>query len=659
MPQHLLGVDSGGTFTDFVYLTDGEFRVHKVLSTPDAPDIAVSRGIAALGLDALVATGRLQVIHGTTVATNAVLQGKGVRTAYITNSGLSDVPLIGRQVRSRLYDLRPGKPTPPIEESMLFEIDARLAADGEVVTPMDQLMLDSLKESVVLHRPAAIAINLLFSFINDEHERQVEALFEQPHDGSSYFISRSSFVLPEYREYERGIATWVNAWIGPLIERYMISVKDMLAPSSVSIMQSSGMTISADQASRRAVNLLLSGPAGGLAAAGMFQPSNVMTFDMGGTSTDVALMADGIRLTSESTVADLPIAVPMADIHTIGAGGGSIASVDAGGLLRVGPQSAGAQPGPACYGLGGDLPTVTDANLLLGRLRPDAFLGGEMSLSEDRAEGALLPLAKSLSITVEEAALGILEVANEHMTQALRHISVQRGFDPGDFTLVCFGGAGGLHLCALAEAMNMHRAMVPVMSGVLSALGMLATNPGRELTRTHRSRLELLASQELEGHFIALERQGLEEMQNEGVTGMDRRRSLDLRYLGQTFTINVPFSDIPKCEEHFHESHERQYGHRLDKPVELVNVRVHLEARRPQLTIPRLDNSVPGVAVDSVDLRSVGSSVPVYLRGSLTSGQQLHGPALIIDTHATSLVLAGWNMRVDEFGNLQLEQSRG
>ena len=649
MAAHLLGVDTGGTFTDFVYLSQYTFRVHKVLSTPSNPALAISKGIQDLDLGDIVKSGNLLVIHGTTVATNVALQGRGVETAYITNRGIADVLRIGRQTRSKLYDLRASKVEPPIKQSLTFEVDARLDANGNEVTALNESQLTQLKKAVELRKPDSIAINLLFSFLNDEHEKRIEALFDE-----AFFVSRSSYVLPEYKEYERGITTWVNAWIGPLIKDYMLAVERLLAPSPISIMQSSGTTIAADQAAKRAVNILLSGPAGGLSAARLFQTRNIITFDMGGTSTDVSLISDGIRLTNDNIVGEFPIAVPMADIHTIGAGGGSIAYIDGGGLLQVGPHSAGANPGPACYGLGGREATVTDANLVLGRLRPEAFLGGTMILNRQLAVDALAPIAAKFSLSVEDAALGILRVANEHMCQALRHISIQRGFNPNDFTLVCFGGAGGLHLCALAEAIKINRAMLPVMSGVLSALGMIATNPGREMARTHRKDMHQLTEQELQSLFSALLKKGSAELKAEGVSRVDHTFSLDLRYVGQAFTINVPFTNILSCEESFHKLHYRQYGHSLSAPVELLNVRVHIEGKRAPLKIPPLQASQEGESTELIDLPDIGQQVPVFERESLCANQKLEGPSLIVDRYATSLVLEGWQLEVDEVGNILL-----
>jgi N-methylhydantoinase A len=649
MSQHLLGIDTGGTFTDFVYLHDRHFQVHKVLSTPQAPQEAIFKGLTDMGLDEIAAGGKLMVVLGTTVATNATLEGRGVPTAYITNEGLADTLYIGRQTRPELYNLDVRKPGIDLPQRLLLEVGARLDANGVEISAFADNELAQLKEKIEELAPRAIAINLLFSFINDSHEVQIEALF-----GSEYFVSRSSFVLPEYREYERGVTTWLNAWIGPLIDEYLLSVKQSLEPSGVSVMQSSGVTIAADQAARRAVNLLLSGPVGGLQAAQIIDPeSRLITFDMGGTSTDVSLVDGEIKLTSESSIANLPIAIPMADIHTIGAGGGSIAYIDDGGLLQVGPASAGARPGPACYGLGGTRPTVTDANLVLRRLHADNFLGGTMQLDIESAMAAMLPLAAQLDMQVEELAAGIIDIANEHMTQALRVISVQRGFDPREFTLVCFGGAGGLHFCDLAEALEMDSAIVPVNSGVLSALGMLATSPGREITRTHRTLLSATNDKQIRTLFDGLQTQGELELNGEGVSNPQAKYSLDLRYQGQTFALTTPYKDLRTAEIEFHELHERRYRHRLDKPVELLNLRLHLEAKRVDLTLPPWTGS-PGEP-SSLNLPEHGV-VAIYNRDQLTVDQRFTGPALITETHATTLIKRNWEVLVDPVGNLILKK---
>ncbi|MDH3981126.1 MAG: hydantoinase/oxoprolinase family protein, partial [Gammaproteobacteria bacterium] len=386
--RRFLGVDTGGTFTDFVSFDGARLRVHKVLSTPDAPERAILQGIAELGLS----TDGLQVIHGSTVATNAALERKGVRTAYITNRGMADVLTIGRQARRELYNLQPQPALPPVPRELCLEVGVRMGADGVHVAELTAADRSALLASIEQLRPEAVAINLLFSFLDDSDERSIESWLP---DGM--FVSRSSEVLPEYKEYERGIATWLNAWVGPRVAGYLERLDQALAPAPVAVMQSAGGTVRADLAGRKAVHLLLSGPAGGLMGARLIGQqaghTRLLTFDMGGTSTDVALIDGDIRLTSEGHIGPWPVAVPMVDMHTIGAGGGSIARLDSGGLLQVGPESAGAVPGPACYGQGGTQVTVTDANLVLGRLQPDAFLGGAMTLDAGAARRVLNQLA--------------------------------------------------------------------------------------------------------------------------------------------------------------------------------------------------------------------------------------------------------------------------
>ncbi|HNN36159.1 MAG TPA: hydantoinase/oxoprolinase family protein, partial [Pseudomonadales bacterium] len=455
----VLGIDTGGTFTDFV-LFDGErLHIHKVLSTPEAPDEAIATGMAELGLEAPLRQGKLLLVHGSTVATNAALEGKGVPTLFVTNRGFRDLLTIGRQIRRELYELMPAPLPPPVPAELCFEVDTRRDHLGRLITPLTDADLTRLRHAIATLAPQAVAICLLYSFM-DESEEQALAAALPP----GLFVSCSSQVLPEYREYERGIATWLNSWLGPLVSDYLGRLSARTAPAPLTIMQSSGGTVAAEQARQRAVNLLLSGPAGGMAAARHLADTlgerQLITFDMGGTSTDVGLLSGGeLTLTNEGRIGPYPVAVPMVDLHTIGAGGGSIAFLDDGGGLWVGPRSAGALPGPACYGRGGREPTVTDANLLLGRLRPERFLGGAMPLDVAAAQRAIATLADPLGLSLEETAAGIIEIANEQMIRALRLISVERGHDPRQFRLCCFGGAGGLHLCRLAEALGIRRAL--------------------------------------------------------------------------------------------------------------------------------------------------------------------------------------------------------
>lgn len=653
MSRVLLGVDTGGTFTDFVCFDGSALRIHKVLSTPAAPEQAILQGIRELGLQKRP----FYLIHGSTVATNAVLERKGVRVAYVTNYGLGDVLSIGRQARRDLYELQPRPLPPPVPAELCIETGGRLAADGQVVEPLTEGECAQVLQRIEALAPQAVAVNLLFSFIDDGFERRIEALLPD-----KLFVSRSSDVLPEYREYERGIATWLNAWVGPLVEGYVARLQAAVSPAPVSVMQSSGQTISAGQAARRAVRLLLSGPAGGLTGvrrvARELGIARLLSFDMGGTSTDVALIDGSVSLTSEGSIGGYPVAVPMVDMHTIGAGGGSIARVDEGGMLHVGPESAGADPGPACYGRGGRRATVTDAHLVLGRLRPGAFLGGDMQLDEHAAHAALADLAGSLGTDVEQAAEGVIRLANEHMVQALRVISVQRGVDPRDFVLSAFGGAGGLHVCALAEALGMRRALVPIHAGVLSALGMLAAPRGRQLSHTVRALLAQQRDEELAERLRQLAAEGCAALQIEGVDAgqITREASMDLRYLGQSYTLNVPYHSVAQAIDAFHRLHERRFGHRLEADVELVNLRVGLYAAEPELVLTTEGGGCAAEPIERAALAGVADAVPVWRRQDLPADRPLQGPALIIDRVATSYIAPAWRAVRHVSGSLVLER---
>jgi N-methylhydantoinase A len=654
----ILGVDTGGTFTDFVLYRDGTITTHKVLSTPHAPEQAILQGVAELGLHQ-AGIDTLYIVHGSTVATNAVLEGKGVRTAFITNHGLRDLLTIGRQTRRELYNLQPHPPPIPVARELCLETGGRLGADGSVIEPLSDTDLDVLCNTLETLAPQAVAINLLFSYLDPQFEERIEAAL-----GEHYFVSRSSSVLPEFREYERGITTWLNAYVGPLVAGYLSRLQQGIPRATVSVMQSSGGTIAAEQAGRQAVHMLLSGPAGGLAAARFLgqqvQRSRLLTFDMGGTSTDVAMVAGDLQLTSEGQIAGYPVAIPMVDMHTIGAGGGSIAFLDRGGMLQVGPESAGATPGPACYGLGGSRPTVTDANLILGRLRGDAFLGGEMLLDIAAAREAMQSVAAPLGLSLEQAAEGVIRIANEHMSHALRVISVQRGIDPRILTLVSFGGAGGLHVCALAESLGMQLAMVPMHAGVLSALGMLVAPRSRQLSRTHIVRLTDLELTQIVTVLAELEEQGRVELRAEGVADADieMQPSLDLRYEGQSYYLNVSWDhDLAASEEAFHHFHMERYGHELSLPVELVNVRLGLRAAVTAMKLRSLAQAPPGCPYDTISLYGVAQAAGVFARQDLVSGQKLCGPALITETVSTTYLAPGWHCEVDAIGNLLLHQA--
>ena len=669
----LLGVDTGGTFTDFVLWRDGCMRVHKVLSTPAAPERAILQGIAELGLDPdglrVVHGDGLRVVHGSTVATNAVLEGKGARTVFVTNRGFGDLLAIGRQARTALYDLQPSQRPPPVPAALCVETGGRLAADGTILEPLTAEDLSDLRAALSRLAPESVAINLLFSYLDDGAERAIaDAL---PAD---LFVSRSSEVLPLIGEYERGMATWLNARVGPVVAGYIDRLRAGLPGARLSVMQSSGEAVSAAQTARQAVRLLLSGPAGGLVGAGFVARSagigRLLTFDMGGTSTDVALVDGAPRLTTEGRIAGWPVAVPMVDMHTIGAGGGSIARVDAGGALLVGPASAGADPGPVCYGNGGDEPTVTDANLVLGRLRADAFLGGRMRLDANAARRALTRLGLDMRLSgeriAEEAAIGVIALADEHMARALRVISVQRGVDPRSSHLCSFGGAGGLHVCALADALGMTRALVPARAGVLSALGMLVTPPGRLLTRTWLGLLAEREDKEVIAALDALAEQGMRALAEEGVDAatLTREDSLDLRYRGQSCALNVLWQGGVATANAFTDLHLARYGHQLDLPVELLNLRVRLTAPAQAVTLPELafppapessSESFRNLTPRSPSAReSAPGPVAVLARATLAVGSRLPGPAVILDDVATTWLAPGWRAVCDRDGNLLL-----
>jgi N-methylhydantoinase A len=650
--MRLLGIDTGGTFTDFVYYDGADLRIHKVLSTPSDPAAAILQGIAELKLD----TAQLHIVHGSTVATNALLENKLARTAYIANHGLKDILRIGRQARPELYNLMPETVSPPVPSELCFEVGARLSASGAELSALQPGELRQLHAQLLESGVEAVAISLLFSFLDPGHERQVAQALPQ-----NLFVACSSEVLPEAREYERGIATWINAGLGPVMQRYLGRLRRELQCASLAVMQSSGGTLSAGQAERNAVRLLLSGPAGGLAAArAVAQTSGygkLLTFDMGGTSTDVALVDGEIRLTAEAYIGRYPVAVSMIDMHTIGAGGGSIARLDGGGMLRIGPESAGAAPGPACYGRGGTLPTVTDANAVLGRLPAALRLGGHLELQVSAAVSAFQPLARDMGLSVEQAAAGVIRMVNEHMVQALRLISVRRGVAIDDYMLVSFGGAGGLHVCALADLLGLRRALVPLHAGVLSALGMLLAPRQRLLSHSLQALLAEVPERKIADLMQQLRATALRELLAEGVAeaATATQYSVDLRYRGQSYTLELPWQSATATGRAFHERHQREYGHRMEMPIELVNVRVLVRSPPPAIQLP-LWQAQAAAPRDYVTVHGHAKPVLRCFRDSLRIGERLPGPAVICETAATTFIDPGWIGEMDTYGNLILEK---
>jgi N-methylhydantoinase A len=650
----LVGVDTGGTFTDFVLVEGGQVRTYKLPSTPDDPSQAV-----LAGLRHLLGDRETLVFHGSTVATNALLEGKGDAVVLVVTAGFRDLLTIGRQNRPRLYALHPRRQPPLVPRERTVEVHERILADGSVETPLTEAEKERVVAAVTASGCRSVALCLLHAYANPEHERQLLAALVD----AGLQVSASCRILPEYREFERASTTAVNAAVSPVMERYLRRLQQGLGAGHLKIMQSNGGSILAETAGHEAVRTILSGPAGGMVGAFATAKAagchRVLTFDMGGTSTDVALCEETIPFTAEMVIAGWPVKVPMIDIHTVGAGGGSIARIDAGGALRVGPQSAGADPGPVCYGRG-DAVTVTDANLYLGRLLPDRFLGGRMRLDVVRCRQAIEGLARQAGLEPVRLAEGILEVAEATMAGALRVVSIERGHDPRDFVLLPFGGAGGLHACALAEKLAIPRVLIPVHPGLLSAVGMILSDAIRDYSRSVL-RPSTVAVAELEGLLAPMRRQALTEMAAEGITGAQLQLlpSLDLRYRGQSFEVNVPL--VGDHLSAFHVEHERLYGYRDERrPTEIVTLRLRAVGRGPHPDLTRglciMGEAVPEQAVPVV-LGGVRLDCPLYERERLPCGSSFAGPALVVEETATLLVRPCWSVQVDGRGNLRLERS--
>lgn len=659
----LLGIDAGGTFTDFVFVEIGRsvtIEVHKTLSTPDAPERAIMQGIIALGLESKLQDRNLQIIHGSTVATNLVLEGKQARTVFVSNYGFGDMLQLARQTRPELYALDFPPIAPPVVAELCLETGGRIGADGSVVEPLLESEIDELVAKIQILKPQAVAINLLFSFLDDSFERAIETAIHRA--ALPVCVSRSSQVLPEYREYERGIATWLNASLSPAVSGYLQRLQAELGNNSLQLMQSSGETLGATQAADSAVNLLLSGPAGGLTAISYLGEQlgvgKIISFDMGGTSTDVALLDGDIGTTNEAFINRYPIAVSMVDMHTIGAGGGSIAFVDSGGMLQVGPQSAGADPGPACYDQGGTEATVTDANLVLGRLQADVALAGSLQLNSELASAAVQRIAEKIGLSIEQTALGIVSIANEHMAKAIRLISVNRGHDPQDFVLASFGGAGGLHVCALADAMQMRKAIVPIHGGVLSALGMVVAHRGRHFSKTFEIEISRINETQLNAEFATLEQHGIAQLSQEGLepSAMTIKRSADMRYRGQSYTLNIAWESSTEALDAFRQLHSKRYGYSHNTGIELVNIRVNVSVPNKRFDLPAVDSQ--STCNNFHRRRVYGHEVEAIIaaRADMNVGQKINGPAIITEYSATTFVESFWTVELDPLGNLLLEK---
>jgi N-methylhydantoinase A len=649
----ILAVDTGGTFTDLVLWRDGALETLKVASTPADPSQAVLDGIRAIVPDGT----QFVLLHGSTVATNALLERRGARVVLLTNQGFEDVIEIGRQNRPQLYALVGHRPPPLVARENRLGIPGRLGPTGEEVAPLDPSVLEALSALVAERGAEALAVSLLHSYADARHERAVADALAP----TGLPVSVSSDLLSEFREYERTSTTVVNAYVAPVMSSYLGRLQDEAGACRVTIMGSNGGAFPVERARREPVHTVLSGPAGGVVGALTWARrsgyDHVLSFDMGGTSTDVSLCPGSPLRTREFDIDGQPVAIPVIDIHTVGAGGGSLARIDAGGALRVGPQSAGADPGPICYGLGGSGVTVTDAHVWLGRLPVDAFLGGAGRLHRERIGGPLTDLAGALGASPEEAAEGILAVADTAMERALRVISVERGFDPADFAVVAFGGAGALHVAELTRRLGAARALVPPDPGLLSAYGMLASPTTREASRT------VLASTEdpelrtrTSEVFGELEMQAVDEMRQEGADpdALVVERWIDARYRGQSFELRVPEAD---WLERFHAAHEERYGYRRpETPVEAVTLRVVVTTPPVPLDAPELPDAagLPPTQAGYVWFGGERLDVQRAWRHDLASGAVLLGPAIVQEYSATTWVPPDWRVESDRWGCLHL-----
>jgi N-methylhydantoinase A len=648
-----IAIDTGGTFTDCVYAGDKGVEILKIPSTPADPGEAVVRAVAAV--DGGEAS---DVRHGTTVGTNALLERKGARVAFVTTKGFEDTIAIGRQARPKLYDLFWAKEVPLVSADLRFGVAERTGSDGSILEALSSDELGRIKQSVQNAHPEAVAISLLFGFANASNEKALAEVLRE----IDVPVSVAHEILPEFREYERASTVSINAYLQPTMQRYLEKIDRELRARGARfhVMQSSGGIISAKVAAREPVRTILSGPAGGVVGARAVAEEagygRILTFDMGGTSTDVALVDGdaGLETTKESLIQEMPVAVPMLNIHTVGAGGGSIGRFDRGGVLKVGPESAGAEPGPICYGRGG-LPTVTDANLLLGRLDTLGLLGGTMPLNEERVRERFCR-AKGALQTAEQFAEGIIRVVDSHMEKALRRISVEKGHDPREFVLVSFGGAGPLHAVALARALRIKKVLVPNFPGALSAFGILVSDAVRDYSRTVMLRP---GDEKLEEHFCELEDQARQEMAAEGWQSAEVLPSLEMRYAGQGYELAVTWSG--EFVEQFHRLHEQRYGYSDPKrEIEIVNARVRIIVRTEGLTTasPKATNmSTEYGILKRKPIYFDGSwlDATIYDRARLGVRARVQGPAVIVEYSATTFLPPGSAGTVDDKRNLIVE----
>jgi N-methylhydantoinase A len=687
-----LGVDIGGTFTDATLVDEEGGAIHtaKVLSTPRDPSEGFLEATRRILRETGVEPGQVRhVVHATTVATNAIIEGNIARTGFITTAGFRDMLEIARQIRPVLYDPLFEKPKPLVPRYLCFEVPERLDARGAILTPLDEDAVRCVARALREAGVESVAVCLLHGYVNPVHERRVGEILREVYPADA--VSLSSEVSPEFREYVRASTTVINAGIRPLVHHYLAGIETQLRAAGVEaellVMQSNGGVFGARTAGQKPVFMVESGPAAGVIAAAYLgealDHADVISFDMGGTTAKVGLIRDGtphvtkdyqVGATAKAGMGGMgatgyPIRSPVIDLVEIGAGGGSIAWIDSGGMMRVGPQSAGADPGPVCYGRGGTEPTVTDANLVLGRLNPDFLLGGEITLdAAGAAEAIRRRCAEPLRLNVIAAANAIVEIANAAMINALQLVSVQRGYDPRQFVLAAFGGGGPVHANALAAEMGIPRTVIPRSPGVFSSLGLLVTDFKREYSVTYLRRAENLDASDLEATFRDLEQQGKTELQDEGLPAdnISFLRQIDMRYVGQSHELPVPVDNGPVSDDEvaamirrFHNIHDRANGFSAPgEPVELVNVRLTAIGKiaRPRLQHP---NGAPDGEPAPKARRQVYFSgefvdCPIYDRQNLGAGVTVAGPAVVEEPDSTTVVQPDYRAEVDRLGNLLL-----
>lgn len=642
----LVAVDTGGTFTDLAYLEDSILKVCKNFSTPKNPFHGVLNILQGLSFQIL--------IHGTTVGTNAFLERKGGKIAFVTTAGFEDLLFIARQARPKLYDLLIEKPRPIVERKHCLGVKERVNAKGEVLIPLTEEEIKKIQKSVLKEQFDCVAICFLHSYLYPKHEiKMKKALFK-----IKVPVSISSEVLSEFREFERASTTAVNAYLIPVMQKYIKNLKDRLSVK-LYIQQSNGGWLTIEEALRFPVQTILSGPAGGVNGALIWAKTlgrkKIITFDMGGTSTDVCLVNGELPFTKEYILDGYPLGIPVIDIHTVGAGGGSIAYVDKGGALKVGPESASSDPGPACYGKG-ELPTVTDANVVLGRLLPDFFLGGKFKLQKDRAEKAIYSLAKDIGLSLEKTALGIIKIANINMMRALRKVSLERGFDPQEFSLFCYGGAGGLHICALAKELGIKEIIIPKIAGNFSAFGLLFSSPIKDFSQT-----VWLTS--YDDHLIKsitskLKIYSLNYFKNLGFDTQELKVEifLDMRYKGQGFEITIPLKDKYYIEA-FEKEHLRQFGFILSNfPIEIVTIRTRVRGN-PLVNFWKIQPEKKNFSSFTTKIFTDKDfiEVPVIYWDDLKVGEILTGPLLILENFTTVWVEENFDVKVEENHTLILK----